>query len=91
MPPRNADHSARVKIKIGPPGRFESRTATRPLGSRAVSTQLPLGLLWLLLRQSAAGACDGRMPLYTKSTVDPFALFLPFPCLSRRFFSVPPE
>ena len=41
---RNAAHSAQEKIRTGP-GRLESRTTTRPADSRAVSTQLPLGLL----------------------------------------------
>ena len=42
---RNADHSVPVKTRTGSPGRFESRTATRPADRRAISTQLPLGLL----------------------------------------------
>jgi uncharacterized protein with GYD domain len=34
-----AFHSSALKVSIGPPGSFESRTATLPLRVRAISTQ----------------------------------------------------
>jgi len=51
----NAAHSAAVKTRAGPAGCRESRTATAPLGSDAVSTQLPpVGPLLLLFRHRVA-------------------------------------
>jgi hypothetical protein len=64
---RNSAHRLWVKISTGPPGCLESRTATHPEGSRAVSTQLPLGLLWLLFRHSPTRNRDLRTPPHARS------------------------
>src|SRR5689334_25267484 len=50
---RNADHSARVKLRTGPPGSRLSRMPTESPGSPATSTQLPLEKLKELLTQRA--------------------------------------
>jgi hypothetical protein len=62
-PRKNASHSAAVKISAGPSGKRELRTATPVAARNAASTQLPLGLLNLLLRQ-AARKCDARTPFW---------------------------
>src|ERR1700750_2860045 len=63
---RNADHSARVKLRTGPPGSRLSRMPTESPGSPATSTQVPLEKLKELLPQRAfncslliAGCCLG--------------------------------
>src|SRR6185295_16305004 len=63
---RNAAHSARVKLRTGPPGSRLSRMPTESPGSPATSTQLPLAKLKELLTQRAficslliAGCCLG--------------------------------
>src|ERR1700761_2251237 len=50
---RNAAHSARVKLRTGPPGSRLSRMPTESPGSSATSTQLPLAKLKELLTQGA--------------------------------------
>jgi hypothetical protein len=40
-----------------------------PEDSLAVSTQSPLGLLWLLFRQTAAESIEAGMPLWARSIV----------------------
>src|ERR1700750_2587741 len=64
---RNAAHSARVKLRTGPPGSRLSRMPTESPGSSATSTQLPLAKLKELLTQGAficslliAGCCLAR-------------------------------
>src|ERR1700722_4297873 len=53
IPLMNARHASRFRVRAGPAGFLESRTATMPGRFRATSTQLPSGLLWLLLIQAA--------------------------------------
>jgi hypothetical protein len=48
-----------VYTRAGPDGWRELRTAIPPSGSAATSTQFPLGLLRLLLRQSASSRSAG--------------------------------
>ena len=61
---KNAFHSGPVNTSAGPSGNLEFRTAT-PSATWAASTQLPLGLLKLLLCHIAAGRSDARTPLGT--------------------------
>src|SRR5438067_13677493 len=55
-------------MSAGPPGSRELRTAIAPSGSpAATSTQLPLGLLWALLRQFTPASAEAGMPLLTSA------------------------
>ncbi len=62
-PSRKASHSARVKTRAGPSGNRELRTATSPAGSSAASTQLPLGLLYVLFLHSTQSSSDASYPV----------------------------
>jgi hypothetical protein len=62
-PRRKASHSASVKISAGPSGNLEFRTATPSARRRAASTQLPLGLLKLLLCHATVRSSDARTQL----------------------------
>ncbi len=55
-PSRNAAISARVYTRVGPSGKRELRIAISPEVSSASSTQLPLGLLAVALRQASPHA-----------------------------------
>src|ERR1700754_2783573 len=79
---RNAAHSARVKLRTGPPGSRLSRMPTESPGSSATSTQLPLAKLKELLTQRAlicslliAGCClgpvasDARTPMTVQAPI----------------------
>jgi hypothetical protein len=57
IPARKAAISAGVYTNVGPPGCRELRTAMSPLASSASSTQLPLGLLAVLLRHTNPRDC----------------------------------
>src|SRR6516164_8568388 len=52
-------------MRAGPDLSLELRTAIIPSGNSAISTQLPLGLLALLLRQRAVVRRSARMPFST--------------------------
>src|ERR1700743_1633645 len=66
-PRRNATISACVYSSTGPVGKRELRTAISPLGRQATSTQLPLGLLCLLLSQLMSSSPVAGIPLYGSS------------------------
>src|SRR5216683_4310245 len=53
-------------MSAGPDLSLELRTAIIPSGSSAISTQLPLGLLALLLRQFAVVRSPALMPFSTR-------------------------
>jgi hypothetical protein len=59
----NAAISARAKMRAGPRGCRELRTAIFPPSSRPSSTQSPWGLLCLLFRQAATGSDQAGLPL----------------------------
>src|SRR5689334_25016059 len=52
-------------MRAGPDLSLELRTAIIPSGNSAISTQLPLGLLALLLRQRAVVRRSALMPFLT--------------------------
>src|SRR5450432_3046283 len=63
-PPRNASHSARVKIRAGPSECRELRMATSPAGRKATSTQFPpVGPLRRLLTHVTPASALAGMPL----------------------------
>src|SRR6202042_3687675 len=63
-PARKAATSACVYSSTGPPGNRELRIAISPPGRQATSTQLPLGLLCLLLSQLMSPSPVAGIPLY---------------------------